>query len=160
MKHLSIVILRSALVMAGVGVLAICTLLLPLLWRNVSTEYPDYSYTIYGVFGALYIATIPFYIGLYAAWRLLQYITQKAAFTVRSVAALAIIARCAAAISLVYSVSMPFFYIWADKDDAPGLVIIGLVLVGAPLVVSIFAGLLRQLISEAIDIKSENELTV
>ena len=55
---------------------------------------------------------------------------------------------------------MPFFYIWGDADDAPGLIVIGLVLVGAPMVIAVFASILHQLIREATDLKSENELTV
>jgi hypothetical protein len=44
----------------------------------------------------------------------------------------------------------------ADKDDAPGLVFVPF----ASLVIAVFAAVLRRLLQEAINIKTENDLTV
>lgn len=160
MKRISTIFLRVALFVIGAVILAVCVLLLPLLWNEIETAFPDYSFAAYVVFSALYIATIPFYVGLYKAWQLLSYIDDGRAFSKRSVNALWAIALCAAIISGVFFVTLPFFYIWGDLDDAPGVIIIGMVLVGAPAVVSVFAALLQRLISDAVELKSENDLTV
>jgi Protein of unknown function (DUF2975) len=63
-------------------------------------------------------------------------------------------------ISGLYMVILPFVFMVADLDDAPGLVIIGMVPVFASLVIAVFAAVLQRLLKEAIDIKSENDLTV
>ena len=57
-------------------------------------------------------------------------------------------------------VVLPFVYIIAEWDDAPGLILIGLVIIGASMVIAVFAAVLQRLLQEAIDIKSENDLTV
>lgn len=160
MKRAATIFLRTAIIFMGLSVLAICTLLLPSLWGDVAAEFPGYSYAVYLVFLAMFIAAIPFFVGLYGAWRLLFYIDKGMSFTDKSAKSVKTIAFAAGIISLIYIVSMPFFYIWADNDDAPGLVVIGMVLVGAPMVIAVFASLLHHLIREATDLKSENELTV
>ncbi len=160
MKQIATIFLRVAIIFMGVGVLALCTVLLPSLWGDVATEFPSYSYAVYGVFAAMFIAAIPFYVGLYGAWRLLTYIDKGMAFTKPSAKTVKTIAFAAGCISFIYIISTPFFYVWADNDDAPGLMVIGIVLVGAPMIIAVFASLLHRLISEASDLKSENELMV
>lgn len=55
---------------------------------------------------------------------------------------------------------MPVFYLMAEIDDAPGIIVIGLVIIFASMVIAVFAAVLQKLLKEAIDIKSENDLTV
>lgn len=160
MKRISTIFLRVAIVVISLGILAICSLLLPQMWLDIGSGFSDYAYAIYIVFVALYMAAVPFFLAMYGAWRLLSYIDKGQAFTVGSVKAVRLITVGAALVSVIYFASLPFFYIWADRDDAPGLVIIGMVLAGVPLVISVFAALLACLIAEATTIKTENELTV
>lgn len=55
---------------------------------------------------------------------------------------------------------LPFVYVVAEKDDAPGLILMGMVPVFASLVIAVFSAVLQRLLQEAIDIKSENDLVV
>lgn len=55
---------------------------------------------------------------------------------------------------------MPFVYLIAELDDAPGLIIIGMIPIFASTVIAVFAAVLKKLLQEAIDIKSENDLIV
>ncbi|MBU0905405.1 MAG: DUF2975 domain-containing protein, partial [Firmicutes bacterium] len=43
---------------------------------------------------------------------------------------------------------------------APGLGLVGMVMIFAPLVIAVFAAVLQRLLQEAIEIKSENDLMV
>lgn len=160
MKRTSTIFLRTAIVFMGLGVFALCTLLLPVLWGDVAANFPEYSYAAYAVFSAMFVAAVPFFVGLYSAWRLLALIDKGMPFTKESAKTVKTIMYAAASISVIYIVNMPFFYVWGDTKDAPGLIVIGLVLVGAPMVIAVFASLLHRLISEASHLKSENELTV
>jgi ABC-type nitrate/sulfonate/bicarbonate transport system permease component len=63
-------------------------------------------------------------------------------------------------IGILFLAVLPLFYIWGDKDDAPGLVVLGMVFTFAPMVIAVFAAVLQKLLKHAIDIKSENDLTV
>jgi hypothetical protein len=60
----------------------------------------------------------------------------------------------------LYVIALPFVYIIAEVDDAPGLAVIGMVMIFAPMVIAVFAAVLQRLLQEAIDIKSENDLIV
>lgn len=159
MQHGSTIFLRLAVLAIGLGVLGLLVLLFPNLWF-VHDEFPSYTYAIYVVLFTLYATAIPYFLGLVKAWYVLNLIDAKEAFSLPAVSALKFMSWCAAAISVMYAISLPFFYIWADGDDAPGLVVIGMVLTGVPLVISVCLAVLRRLLHEAISIKNENDLTV
>lgn len=156
----STIFLRFAAGAIGVGVLAICIFILPVLWVDAYREFPQTGYAVRAVVIAMYSAAIPFYIGIYRGLRLLGIIDHGDVFSKSSVSALKTISYCAAAISAIYLFVLPFFYVWQDDVDAPGLLVIGLFLFSMPLIVSVAIGLLGRLLSEAVKIKTENELTV
>lgn len=145
--------------LAGV-VIALCVFALPSMWIHIPDEYPDITYVFYCIVSALYIVSIPFFIAVYKALQLLKYIDKKRAFSLLSVKALKHIAYCGTFISVIFAALLPFFYIWAQYEDAPGLIIINMALSGAALTVSVFAAVVGQLLREAIAIKAENDLTV
>lgn len=159
-KRGSTVFLRLGVSTIGLGVLALCIFLLPLIWTHAYDEWPRHGYAVQVVVAAMYLSAIPFYIGIYNGWRVLSAIDKGQAFSLQPVKALRVIAICAAVISLVYMLSLPFFYIWADNTDAPGLMMIGLFLAGLPLIIGVAVALLGRLLHEAIAIKTENDLTV
>lgn len=156
----STLFLRAGVTAIGLGVLALCIFLLPLIWIHAYDEWPQHGYAVRVVVAAMYLSAVPFYIGIHNGWRVLDDIDNGQAFSLQPVKALQKITLCAASISLVYLLSLPFFYIWADTTDAPGLMMIGLFLTGMPLIISVAVGLLGRLLAEAVTIKSENDLTV
>lgn len=152
--------LKAAVIVMGIPVLALCIFMVPEIANFIAELYPDYAYLKYLVFIDLYAAAIPFYFALYQALKLLSYIDHNKAFSELSVRVLKNIKICAIIISSLYVVGMPLFYLIAEKDDAPGIIVIGLVMIFASLVIAVFAAVLQKLLKEAIDIKSENDLTV
>ncbi|KPD00077.1 hypothetical protein LR69_01750 [Geobacillus sp. BCO2] len=74
--------------------------------------------------------------------------------------ALKTIKHCAVAISGLHLLALPLFYLFAEKDDAPGVIFVGLIVPFASLVIAVFAAVLQKLLQQAIEIKQENELTV
>lgn len=82
------------------------------------------------------------------------------AFSEISVVSLRKIKYCGFIISCLYVLALPLVYVIAEWDDAPGLIIVGMAMVGAPFTIAVFAAVLQRLLKEAIDIKSENDLTV
>ncbi|MFC0273502.1 DUF2975 domain-containing protein [Metabacillus herbersteinensis] len=158
MKHGSTLFLKIAVFLIGTPVLALCIFGLSRLANNPVN--PDYAHILYPILIGMYVSAIPFYIALYQAFRLLSYIDKNKAFSQISVKALKNIKYCAITISTLYVVMMPFVYLVAEKDDAPGLIIIGMVPIFASMVIVVFAAVLQRLLQEAIDIKSENDLIV
>lgn len=157
---ISTLFLRVAVGTIGLGVLALCVFLLPLMWTDAYAEYPHDGYAVRAVVAAMYVSTVPFYIGIYKGWRILDAIDKHQAFSAQSVAALRAISYVAASISFIYILSLPFFYIWAQHVDAPGLMVIGMFLVGMSLIISVAVGILQRLLAEAVTAKNENDLTV
>ncbi|MBU5246036.1 DUF2975 domain-containing protein [Bacillus halotolerans] len=160
MKRGSTLFLKIAVILIGIPVLALCIFLVPEIANFAEELYPDISYLKYLVYIDLYAAAIPFYFALYQAFTLLSYIDRNKAFSKLSVRALKKIKYCAITISLLLVAGMPLFYLIAEMDDAPGIILIGLVLIFASMVIAVFAAVLQRLLQEAIDIKSENDLTV
>jgi hypothetical protein len=147
-------ILRAVIFLIGAGVLALCVIVLPA--AIVSEEAGYYRPLLLG----MYVPALPFFAALYQTLRLLSYIDQNKAFSPLSVKALKKIKYCAIAISVLYASGMPYIVYVADRDDAPGAVAIGLIIIFASFVIAVFAAVLERLLQNAIDIKSENDLTV
>lgn len=158
MKQVSTLFLKIAVMLIGIPILALCIFGLP--WLANNPVNPDYAHILYPILIIMYVSVIPFFIALYQAFRLLSYIDRNKAFSKLSVKSLKNIKYCAITISLLYAVGMPFFYFMAEIDDAPGIILIGLVIIFASMVIAVFAAVLQKLLKEAIDIKSENDLTV
>ncbi|MBC6973709.1 DUF2975 domain-containing protein [Bacillus sp. Xin] len=158
MKQVSTLFLKIAVMLIGIPILALCIFGLP--WLANNPVNPNYAHILHPILIIMYISVIPFFVALYQAFRLLSYIDKNKAFSELSVRALKNIKYCAITISILYVVSMPFFYFMAEIDDAPGIIVIGLVVIFASMVIAVFAAVLQKLLKEAIDIKSENDLTV
>lgn len=157
MDRTSTLFLRIVILLMGAVVLAACALWLPQLILTELTQSDfDYAPILIGMFAS----AIPFFIALHQAMKLLAYIDQDTAFSEQSVHALRRIKHCAAAFAGVYAVGMPYTFRIAQLDDAPGLVAFGIILIGAGLVVAVFAAVLQKLLRNAIDIQAENDLTV
>lgn len=156
----STLFLRVVVLAVAAAVLALCLLALPAMWRAVPREFPDHTYVFYSLITILYTAAIPFFYAVRQAIKLLGYVDKNKAFSKLSVIALRKIAYCGVAISITFAASLPFLYIWAEYEDAPGLIVIGMIMTLAPLAVTVFAAVVQRLLNEAIRIKSENDLTV
>ncbi|HYE12477.1 MAG TPA: DUF2975 domain-containing protein [Patescibacteria group bacterium] len=158
MKRGTTLFLKIAVILIGIPILALGIFGLPWLANNPAN--PEYAHILYPIIIGMYVSVIPFYFALYQAFKLLDYIDKNKAFSQISVKALKNIKYCAITISTLYVVLMPFVFLVAEKDDAPGLIIFGMVPVFASMVIAVFAAVLQKLLKEAIDIKSENDLTV
>ena len=159
-NRISTIFLRIAVGLISLGVAAPCIFLLPLIWQAAYIEYPQGGYAVRVIVTAMYISTIPFYLGIYKGWLLLNAIDNSTAFSLQSVKSLQTIARSAGIISGIYIACLPFFYIWVQKEDAPGLMIIGMFFVVMSAIISVAVGILQQLLTEAVVAKNENDLTV
>lgn len=160
MKKSSTVFLQIVVVIIGLVVLALMLWEPHLEGRNVNaTTFEIYFKDPFLAY--VYLSSIAFFIALYQAFKLLGYIGQNKIFSQNSVKALRIIKYCA--ISLVCFVlgAEAFIVIsMGGKDDIAGGVMMGLIFIVASGIVASVAGVFEKLLQNAVDIKSENDLTV
>lgn len=163
MKRGTTLFLKIAVIFIGIPVLALCLFLLPQIVteaNEAAERGSDIAFVVYGILLIMYVSTVPFYFALYQSFNLLSYIDKNQAFSELSVRALKKIKNSALIMSGLYVLALPFVFILAEVDDAPGLGLVGMVMIFAPLVIAVFAAVLQRLLQEAIDIKSENDLMV
>ena len=154
MRQGSTLFLKLVVSLIGLAAAALCVFLL--LAAVSSGEVGDFLPILLG----MYASGIPFFVALCQTLKLLNHIDKGRAFSELSVRALKSIKYCAIAISALYAAGMPYIVYVADTDDAPGLTVLGLVIVFASAAIATFAAVLQRLLQDAIDLKSENELTV
>ncbi|MFS0862299.1 DUF2975 domain-containing protein [Fredinandcohnia sp. 179-A 10B2 NHS] len=158
MKLRTTLFLKVTVFLMGVPVLALSIFGLYSLLDNPVN--PDYAHILYPIVIGMYLSVIPFFGALFQAFKLLGYIDKNYAFSDLSVKALKNIKLLAIIFSGLYLAILPFVFMLAELDDAPGLAIVGMVPAFAGMVIAVFAAVLQRLLQEAITIKSENDLTV
>ena len=109
----------------------------------------------------IYVAFIPFFVALYQAFKLLGYIDKSKIFSQVSVNAVRNIRYCAIALVAFFAVAEAYLFIAIrGKDDIAGGVAIGFVIIFASVVIATAAAVFQKLLQNAVDLKSENDLTV
>ena len=157
MKRGSTLVLRGVVIFIGLIVLALCLILLP---QAIHAEFTKSDFDYGPILIGMYVPAIPFFYALYQTWKLLDYIDRNVAFSELSVKALRKVKFCGLAISGIYAAGLPYIFYVADRDDAPGVVAMALIIIGTSLVIATSAAVLQKLLENVLDIKSENDLTV
>lgn len=121
---------------------------------NLVSIYTD-PLIIYG-----YIASIPFFVGLYQAFKLLNFIDSNKAFSQDAVNTLKNMKY--ASLSLIGFILLAVLYIrfFAQGDDPAGPTMLGIFVSFVASIIATAVALFQTLLQNAVDIKSENDLTV
>ena len=161
MKRSSIIFLQIVIVLFGVAAVAL------LLWEpqveGVNKNRTNFEIYFQDPFLALvYAGSIPFFVALYQAIRALGYVGRNQVFSPEVVKALRIIKYCALAI-IGFVVLLELFILFSGNRDLenPGAPIFMGILIAFPsIVVATVAAMFERILQNAVDIKSENDLTV
>jgi hypothetical protein len=110
----------------------------------------------------VYAGSIPFFMALYQAIRALGYVGRNEVFSPEVVKALRIIRYCALAIIGFVFVEEIWILLMSGRDnDNPGApILLGILIVFPSIVVATAAAMFERILQNAVDIKSENDLTV
>ncbi|MDP3941627.1 MAG: DUF2975 domain-containing protein [bacterium] len=108
----------------------------------------------------IYIGSIPFFVGLYQAFKLLNFIDSNKTFSQDAVNTLKNMKY--ASISLIGLIALAELYIRfvAVGDDPAGPTALGIFASFTVAVIATAAAVFQKLLQNAVDIKSENDLTV
>lgn len=152
--------LKVTLVIMALPILALCIFVGPQIAGFFAELVPQWSVLQYPFLVGLYASAIIYFVALYQTMKLLTYIDRNTAFSEASVSVLKKIKLCAVSIGTLYVLFMPLLFMMGDADDAPGIIVIGLGIIFGCVVIAVFAAVLQKLLQNAIDMKSENDLTV
>ena len=121
MKKLSVQFLKLSIVVIMIPVIALG--IYGLIWLPANPVSPRYAHMIYPVLAGFYLASVPVF---YAAVRLFQLLTHVGKDTLTQEVKggmLRKLKKAAAAAGAIFILMMPFIFMIADEDDAPGLVV-------------------------------------
>ncbi len=159
MKKTSTLFLQGVIVLIGIAVAAIL-IYVPLTEGRAAnldlfSIYAD-PFILYG-----YAASIAFFVALYNGFKLLGYIGQNKVFTSNAVGTLKTIKRCAMILGIAIVMAGLYVRIFHHKDDDPaGFLAMCMVTTFASIVVATAAAIFEKILQNAIDMKSENDLTI
>ena len=158
-KKSSTIFLQLVVVLIGIGALAF------MLWEP-HIEGRNAHATLFQIYfndpflAYAYTASVAFFVALYQAFKLLGYIGRNEVFSLHSVRALRTIKYCAIVIVGFIIPAEAYLFIVRPGDDIAGGVFMGLLISFISIVVATAAAVFEKTLQSAVDIKSENDLTV
>ena len=159
MKRSSTIFLQVVIVLIGIGALAL------LLWepqiegRNAhATNFEIYFKDPF--LALVYIGSIPFFVALYQAFKVLGFAGKNKIFSHAAVKALRTIKYCALAIIGFVVVEEIFIMLNHGSDDPAGGVFMGVLITFGSIVIATAAAMFERILQNAVDIKFENDFTV
>lgn len=160
MRKGSTIFLQVVIVLIGIGSLAL------LLWEP-HLEGRNAHATLFQIYfndpflAYAYTGSIAFFAALYQAFKFLGYVGNGEVFSQRSVEALRTIKYCALLlVGFLVGAEAYFFIVMSGKDDIAGGVMMGLLLIFVSAVVATAAAVFERTLQSAVELKSENDLTV
>lgn len=157
-KRSSTAFLQAVIILVALGALTI------LLWephvegRNANaTTFEIYFNDPFLAYA--YIASIPFFAALYQAFKVLGFARRNQVFSHAAVKSLRIIKYCAIAV-IAFVVGAEIIIFLQTSDDRAGGVFIGIVITFGSIVIATAAATFERILQNAVDLKSENDLTV
>lgn len=161
MKRSSTIFLQIVIVLIGLGALAL------LLWEP-HLEGRNKDATLFEIYfqdpflALVYAGSMPFFIALYQGIKVLGYVGRNQVFSPEVVKALRTIKYCALAIIGFVVVEEIFILLMngGDNDNPGAPIFMGILIIFPSIVVATAAAMFERILQNAVDLKSENDLTV
>ena len=155
----STILLQVVIVALGIGALAF------MLWEP-HIEGRNVNATLFEIYfkdpflALAYTASIPFFFALYQAFKILGYIGENKTFSQATVKAIRTIKYCARTLVGFVVAAEAYLFIVRPEDDIAGGVFMGLLMIFGFGVMAISSAMFEQILQNAVDTKSENDLRV
>lgn len=159
MKRISILFLQGVVVLVGVVALAI-------LVRFPMTEGRAKDLDLFSIYADPFIlygyaSSIAFFVALYKAFKLLGYVGQNRLFTLTSIRTLRTIKYCAVISGILIVLAGLYIKLFHHKDDDPaGFLAMCIIATFIATAVATALAVLERILQNAVDMKSENDLTI
>ena len=160
MKRGPTIFLQIVIVFFGMLVLFLLLLEPQTEGRNVNaTQVEIYFKDPFLVF--IYLAFVPFFVGLYQVIKLLGYARREEMFSERAVRSMRMTKFCAIATALFFLGAEAYIFVFVrGTDDVAGGVMMGAFFILVSAVVATAAAVFERILRDGRDLKTENDLTV
>jgi Protein of unknown function (DUF2975) len=159
MKRAATIFLQVVIVLVGVGALALLLMEPQVEGRNAHATFFE-IYFKDPFLALVYLGSVPFFVALYQAFKVLGYVGQNKVFSPAAVKALRTIKFCAIAIIGFVVIEEIVVMLNHGDDDPAGGVFMGVLITFGSVVVATAAAMFERVLQNAVDMKSENDLTV
>lgn len=150
--------LKISVALIGAIILLLSVFWLPYIAKVTIEIYPEVAYLRYPILFGIYLTCIPFYIGIFQTFNLLNLIKKENAFTEDACKSLKIITFSAIFVIIIYIIGV--IYLNVENALPPALLIIGLIIIFISFIIAVFAAVLRALLMKVVEIKNENDFTI
>ncbi len=160
-KQSSTVFLQAVIVLIGIIILSFMLVMPHFEGRNAQASFFEIYFND-PFLAFVYLGSIPFFVALFQAFKLLGYIGQNKVFSQVAVDTLKVIKYCGfMTAGLIVAVGI-YIRIAAlgSNDDPAGALMLGIIATFASIVIGTAAAVFEKTLQSAVDIKSENDLTV
>jgi hypothetical protein len=159
MKRISIIFLQGVVLLFGIVALSIMI-------RFPLTEGRAQNLDLFSIYFDpfimyAYASSIAFFVASYKAFKLLGYIGQNKLFSLNSVRTLRSIKYCAIILSILIAAAGIYIRIFHNKEDDPaGFLAMCIVSIFISIAIATGMAVLEKLLQNAVDMKTENDLTI
>ncbi len=160
MKKSSTIFLQTIIVLIGIGILA------AMLWEPQLEGANAHATNLEIYFNPfillVYLGSVPFFAALYQAFKVLGYVRQNNLFSLSAVKALRTIKYCLFITAWAIVSADIYIRIAASRshDDPAGALMLGMIATLICIILATLAALFERNLQNAVDLKSENDLTV
>ena len=153
MKKSGAVFLQVVIVLIGIGALAL------LLWEPRIEGVNTHATTLYEIYfddpflALVYVGSIPFFVAVYKAFKVLGYVRQNKVFRPAAVKALRTIKYCALTIIGFVVVEEIFIMVNHGNDDPAGGVFMGILISFISIIVAAAAAVFENILQSAVECK-------
>lgn len=158
LKRSSAAFLQAVIVLIGIVAMAL------LLWEpqveGVNAHATQFEIYFKDPFIAyIYVGSIPFFVALFQAFKILGYTRQNKIFSPEAVKALRTIKFCAITV-IVFVIGAEIVIMLHESDDRAGGVFMGVLITFGSVIIATAAATFEWILQNAVEMKSENDLTV
>jgi cytochrome bd-type quinol oxidase subunit 2 len=158
MKRGSTIFLQIVIVLIGMGTLAVMLWFPHIEGRNANATWFE-VYFKDPFLAYAYVASLAYFTALYQAFKVLVFARHNRVFSQEAVNAMRVIKYCAIAIVGFVAVALVIIMM-NDSDDRAGGVVMGAVITFGSIVIATAAAMFERILQNAVDMKSESDLTV
>lgn len=150
MKKISVHLLQAAVFVLAVTALAFYTFTAPTIFHNISDGLTGIDYAFLAILVILYISAVPLSIIGFHVIKFLSHVNKQETFSAVAMNRLKKIRNSALVVSGLFLLTLPSFYMFAELDDAPGVILVGLVFVFIPTIFTVVTEIVHEIIQEGI----------